>query len=130
MNKKTFETELMISNASGLRYVASELNCKYPASLEKSDMDISTGYFQAAPVLWALGIEIALKAWICRETNREPPKSHDLLNYYRNWIQRRRNYLKMLGNAVVEKEPMMILLLIWHASQELERTFLIPVHAI
>ena len=79
VNKKTFETELMISNASGLRYIASELNCKYPASLEKFDMDISTGYFQAAPVLWALGIEIALKAWICRETNRKPPKSHDLL---------------------------------------------------
>lgn len=69
----------MIDNADGLRIIAEMIKREGQAALDQGNMSIFTGSFQAAPILWALGIEIALKAWICRETNCNRPMGHDLL---------------------------------------------------
>lgn len=78
-NEPAFDTDFMIENAAGLQSMAAKVDREGNAALDKRDMRSFIGSFQAAPILWALGIEIALKAWICRETNCKRPRGHDLL---------------------------------------------------
>ena len=74
-----FDTDLMIDSADGLRSIAEKIEREGNAALDQSDMREFLGSFQAGPVLSALGIEIALKAWIYRETNCKRLRGHDLL---------------------------------------------------
>ena len=69
--------EAMIQSAAGLRSVAEEL-WRDGSSLDPGT-DRFYGSLQAAPILLALGIELALKGWIYRESKCEPPYIHDLL---------------------------------------------------
>ena len=72
-DKSAYVTGIMIDNANGLRIIAEMIEREGQAALDQGNMSIFTGSFQAAPILWALGIEIALKAWICRETDCNRP---------------------------------------------------------
>ena len=71
----------MIENAKSLQRVAKELQwdgSEHP----QSDLLLFSGKFLAEPILLSLAIEIALKAWQCREGKKEPEKIHDLLKLF------------------------------------------------
>ncbi len=72
----------MIETAKGLQRVANELDENKTSP--ESDLLLFSGEFVAVPVLMALAMEIALKAWQCRERNGKPDKSHNLLKLFDN----------------------------------------------
>lgn len=74
------DPDRMIETAKGLQRVANELDGNETSP--KSDSLLFSGEFIAIPVLMALAMEIALKAWQCRERNGKPDKSHDLLKLF------------------------------------------------
>ena len=74
----------MIENARSLQRVAKELEWDWSKSPE-SDPVLFEGKFLASPILLTLAIEIALKAWLCRERKKDPPCIHDLLELFKNW---------------------------------------------
>ena len=69
--------DAMIQSAAGLRSVGEELWREGTSSDPGTDRFY--GSLQATPILLALGIELALKGWIYRESKCEPPYIHDLL---------------------------------------------------
>ncbi|MYE06923.1 MAG: UPF0149 family protein [Chloroflexi bacterium] len=78
----TWDTDAMIHNARSLHAVARYLvSDPDPGETPTSDVDglFGTGRFFAGPVLLALAIEIALKAWHCQETKGPPRRAHDLI---------------------------------------------------
>ena len=77
MNEPALHTDFMIQNAAGLQSVAMKIHHEGKGALDKHDYPGFIGSFQAAPILLALGIEIALKAWICRNLKGSRPKGHD-----------------------------------------------------
>ena len=72
----------MIENARSLQRVAKELEWDWSKSPE-SDPVLFEGKFLASPILLTLAIEIALKAWLCRERKKDPPCIHDLLELFK-----------------------------------------------
>ncbi len=78
-DEPAFSTGRMIDLAAGLRSIAAKIDRESSAAFKKGDLVYFSGSFLAAPVLWALGIEIALKAWLCRDLKGDPPRDHDLL---------------------------------------------------
>ncbi|MCY4611733.1 MAG: hypothetical protein OXC38_08565 [Gammaproteobacteria bacterium] len=60
--ESVFDTDYMIDNAAGLQSVAVMVDREGKAALDGCSRIDFIGSFQAAPILWALGIEIALKA--------------------------------------------------------------------
>ena len=78
-DEPAFDTDLMIDNAAGLQSIAAKIDREGRAALDKRDFRDFIGSFQAAPVLWTLGIEIALKAWLSRDLKGDRPRGHDLL---------------------------------------------------
>ena len=76
----SYDTHLMIGNAKSLQRVAKELQQNKPKP--PSDRLLWEGTFLAVPVLSSLAIEIALKAWQCRERDGAPDKIHDLLTLF------------------------------------------------
>lgn len=70
----------MIRTAMALQCIANELDDDKTSP--KSDQLLFSGKLIAAPVLMALAMEIALKAWQCRERNGEYDRSHDLLKLF------------------------------------------------
>lgn len=81
-NESVFDTAYMIENVAGLQSVAVMVHRGVEVASGEHDCIEFIGRFQAAPVLWALGIEIALKAWICRSLPGSLPKEHDLLRLF------------------------------------------------
>ena len=79
MDEPGFDTDFMIQSAAGLQSVAMKIHREGKSALDQHDYPGFIGSFQAAPILQALGIEIALKAWICRESKGSYPNDHDLL---------------------------------------------------
>ncbi|MDE0400524.1 MAG: hypothetical protein OXL96_22255 [Candidatus Poribacteria bacterium] len=77
-----FDTDFMIDNAAGLQSVAVMVDREGRSALDGCGRIDFIGSFQAAPVLWALGIEIALKAWVCQSSKGSRPKGHDLLELF------------------------------------------------
>ena len=77
----SWDTASMIWHAKSLQRVAKELRRDRSKSIE-SDLLLFSGKFLAEPVLLSLAIEIALKAWQCRERNEAPKPSHDLLKLF------------------------------------------------
>lgn len=70
----------MMETAKGLHRVADEM---YKSeNSPDSDRILFSGKFVAVPVLMTLAMEIALKAWQCRERNGEPDRKHDLLELF------------------------------------------------
>ena len=71
----------MIRNAESLRRVVKHLQEPALDSLE-ADPDLFSGRGLAGPILLTLAIELALKAWLCQEQGKDPPRGHDLLELF------------------------------------------------
>jgi len=71
----------MIQNAESLQRVVKHLQEPSLDSLE-ADPDLFSGRGLAEPILLTLAIEIALKAWLCQEQRKDPPRGHDLLELF------------------------------------------------
>ena len=81
VGRAIFDPDHMILNARSLRRVAMGLDGNASEAQETDEVRFR-GIYLAAPILWALATEIALKAWQCREWKGKPCKSHDLLRLY------------------------------------------------
>ena len=71
----------MIENAKSLQRVAKTI---YENGHEaaQSDIWLFKGMILAGPILLSLANEIALKAWLCLERKKAPPRTHDLLELF------------------------------------------------
>lgn len=79
IQKSSDPTAMMFSAQSLQKFVSSFENRADPTS----DAELFHGQFIAAPVLLALSMELALKAWWTREVNGiNVPKTHDLLELF------------------------------------------------
>ena len=76
-----FSDVRMIWNAKSLQRVVKELEPKESES-PQSDQILFNGKFLAGPILLSQAIEIALKAWCCREQKKAPEKTHNLLKLF------------------------------------------------
>ncbi len=76
-----WDTDVMISNAESLQRGVKELERNGSIS-PQSDQLLFSGVFLASPILSTFAIEIALKAWQCREQKKAPPRTHDLLKLF------------------------------------------------
>ena len=94
MDEPPFDTDFMIQSAAGLQSVAMKIHHEGKGALDKHDYPGFIGSFQAAPILLALGIEIALKAWICRNLKGSRPKGHDLLCLFDRLDRKTQNLLE------------------------------------
>ncbi len=94
LDEPAFDTDFMIENAAGLQSVAMKIHRESKGALDNQDYRGFTGAFQAAPILLALGIEIALKAWICRGLKGGRPKGHDLLCLFERLDHKTQNLLE------------------------------------
>ncbi len=74
-NKEHLDPDFMMEHARALLRVAQEVDRDNPSPAP--DPDLFYGYTIAVPILWSLAMEIALKAWRCRE-GKAPIQSHDL----------------------------------------------------
>ncbi len=79
-DERGWDAGYMIWTAASLQCLVKEL--KQDENLFKSDSLSFQGKFLAIPILLALAIEIALKAWQCRERQAEPDRGHDLLKLF------------------------------------------------
>ena len=75
------DTDFMMSNAKSLQRVVKELD-RNGSTSPQSDPLLFSGAFLASPILLSFAIEIALKAWQCREQKKEPDHTHDLLKLF------------------------------------------------
>ena len=73
------DPDLMIDHARALLRVAQEVDRDNPSP--KSDPDLFHGHAIAVPILRSLAMEVALKAWRCRE-GKAPIRSHDLFRLF------------------------------------------------
>ena len=81
-NRRTcFDPDLMIENARSLQRLVNELE-QNESNFPMSDPLLFSGVFLASPVLLLFAIELALKAWQCREQNGEHDGIHDLLRLF------------------------------------------------
>ena len=73
----------MIRNAEALQCVVKRLN-NINSSTESADSDphLFHGRVLAGPILLTLATEIALKALLCQEQKKKPPRTHDLLDLF------------------------------------------------
>ena len=94
---KSWAADLMIRNAKALQRVVKELE-KNRSKLfpldewSKWNRDTEAkllfeGTFLAIPNLLSLATEIALKAWLCRERQKDPERTHDLLKLFQSLEQ-------------------------------------------
>ena len=77
----SWDARFMIENAKSLQRIAKELRKNGGETLQ-SDAWLFQGNFLAVPILLSLATEIALKAWWCRERNKAPKQTHDLLKLF------------------------------------------------
>ena len=76
-----WDTDFIISNAKSLQRVVKELD-RNESKSPQSDQLLFSGVFLASPILLTFAIEIALKAWLFREQNKAPARTHDLLELF------------------------------------------------
>ena len=87
----------MIKNAKALQRVVKELEKNRPKSFPLNewgkwnrgteDQLLFRGKFLAIPNLLSLATELALKAWLCREQQKAPERTHDLLDLFQSLEQ-------------------------------------------
>ena len=70
-----------IGDAKALQRVVEELDSPDSQPVEAAPV-LFQGKFLAEPILLSFAIEIALKAWQCRERQAAPDHSHDLLQLF------------------------------------------------
>ena len=69
--------DLMMKRANALRGFVEEMEAR-----ERTG-EWNEGLFLAVPILLALAVEIALKAWLRKETGAPPGKGHDLFKLFK-----------------------------------------------
>ena len=79
--RASWNPDSMIENARSLQRVAKELN-ENGHEAAQSDEWLFRGMILAGPILLSLATEIALKAWLCLEQKKAPPRTHDLLELF------------------------------------------------
>ena len=92
-----WDADAMIKNAKALQRVVKELEKNKPKpSLSDGwgkwdrgteDQLLFRGRFLAVPNLLSLATELALKAWQCREQQKAPERTHDLLKLFHSLEQ-------------------------------------------
>ena len=89
------DPDTMMQNASSLGKLAKKLYSDQESNFEsEEDMSFFEGTFLAVPVLYALAVEIALKAWQCYERKGEPDREHDLLFLFEGLTDETRKLLE------------------------------------
>jgi len=99
-----WDADAMIRNAKALQRVVEELEKNKPKpSLSDGwgkwnrgteDQLLFRGKFLAVPNLLSLATEIALKAWQCRERQKAPERTHDLLKLFESLEQNTQEMLE------------------------------------
>ena len=92
---KVWDADSMIENAKALQRVVKELEKSKPSPSDgwgkwdrgTEDQLLFMGRLLAVPNLLSLAIEIALKAWQCRERQKGPKKIHNLLELFESLEQ-------------------------------------------
>ena len=94
---KSWDADSMIRNAKALQRVVKELekNKSKPSPSDgwgkwdrgTEDQLLFMGRLLAVPNLLSLATEIALKAWQCRERQKAPERTHDLLKLFHSLEQ-------------------------------------------
>ena len=92
---KSWDADSMIRNAKALQRVVKELEKNKPTPSDgwgkwdrgTEDQLLFMGRFLAVPNLLSLATEIALKAWQCRERQKAPERTHDLLKLFHSLEQ-------------------------------------------
>lgn len=79
--EKQWDPEVMIRRARSLARVAEEIG-ERGKKAGRGDGLLFEGNMLAETVLLALGAEIAVKAWQCRERNGAPDRTHDLAELF------------------------------------------------
>ena len=77
-----WDTDFMMSNAKSLQRVVNKLD-RNGSKSPQSDQLLFSGVFLANPILLSFAIELALKAWLFREQNKAPARTHDLLKLFK-----------------------------------------------
>ena len=96
-----WNADSMIENAKALQRVVKELEKNRPVpSLQDKLLFLGTGL--AVPNLLSLAIEIALKAWQCRERQEVSERTHDLLKLFQSLEQ---NTQEMLEARMRKRSP-------------------------
>ena len=77
-----FDTDSMMECARSLQVVCEELD-KRKIEKMKTDTSLFSGTLQTVPIIMSLAIEIALKAWLIREQEKNSfPHIHDLVELF------------------------------------------------
>ena len=90
---KSWNADSMIKNAKALQRVVKELR-KIGSEPCPQDQLLFQGRFLAIPNLLSLATEIALKAWQCRERQKAPERTHDLLDLFHSLEQNTQEMLE------------------------------------
>ena len=77
----SWDTNHMIWNARSLQRVVNTLE-RNPSASPQSDLLLFNGKGLAQAILLSLATEIALKALLCLERKKDPPRIHDLLKLF------------------------------------------------
>ena len=101
---KSWNADAMIRNAKALQRVVKELEKNKPKPSLSDGWDkwnrgtedqlLFRGKFLAVPNLLSLAIEIALKAWQCRERQKAPERTHNLLKLFHSLEQNTQEMLE------------------------------------
>ena len=75
------DPDLMMDHAQALLRVAQEVDRGNSSPASAPDFFSSYGRTIAVSILWSLAMEVALKAWRCRE-GKAPIRSHDLFRLF------------------------------------------------
>ena len=96
-HEERWDADAMIKNAKALQRVVKELEKNKPKpSLSDGwgkwdrgteDQLLFRGRFLAVPNLLSLATELALKAWQCRERQKAPERTHELLDLFQSLEQ-------------------------------------------
>lgn len=92
-HEESWDADSMIRNAKSLQRVVKELE-KNRTEPSPKDRLLFMGKLLAVPNLLSLATEIALKAWQCRERQKAPERTHDLLKLFQSLEQNTQEILE------------------------------------
>lgn len=90
---ESWDADVMIENAKSLQRVVKELEKNIFESCPQDQL-LFMGKHLAVPNLLSLATEIALKAWQCRERQKAPERTHDLLKLFQSLGQNTQEMLE------------------------------------
>ena len=90
---ENWDADVMIEHAKSLQRVVKELEKNRSESFSQ-DRLLFEGTFLTVPNLLSLATEIALKAWQCRERQKAPERTHNLLKLFQSLEQNTQEMLE------------------------------------